>query len=60
MTPRDKRKWRNRAIDSLSVLALSALVLLAMVQIDGMFRDTLGHQLADEYSRTDFYPPEER
>lgn len=50
---------RRAALKFLGALLLAATILLAFAQAEGLLTVT-GHDLANEYSAADFYPPEWR
>lgn len=60
MTPR-QRRIRNEYIRKWAIgLLVGGIVLVAIAEALDLTRPITGHELANEYSRTDFYPPEEQ
>lgn len=54
---RQHRRARKAAADLAIIALLAAMILLAFAQAEGLLTVS-GHDLAREYSATNFYPPE--
>lgn len=61
MNRRAKRRAYRAATDLAFMALMIGLAYAAIEQVAGYaYPEPLGYQMADEYSRTNFYPPEEQ
>jgi len=61
MNRREKRRARRAATDLAFMALMVGLAYATYEQFAGHdYPQPLGYQMADEYSRTNFYPPEEQ